>query len=313
MRIAVDAMGGERAPDNVVIGAAQAQNSFAEADSIVLLGDKSVIQSSCERLNITFNSFEVHHAPELIGMDEHPTKALAQKQHSSIAQGFHLLKDKEVKAFCSAGNAGVMHAGALFSIKPVEGVIRPAHAGFIPKENGGYSLLLDIGPNTDVRQDVLFQFGELGAIYAKNVMGIDRPRVALMNLDEEEGKGTLFTQAAYQLFKNSSKVNFIGNIEGSDLFNDKADVIVCDGFTGNVILKMVGTFYDLLKQRAFLDDFFTRFNYEAVGGSPILGVNGNVVIGHSASSPEAIKNMILLAYRMAATNFYQKIKVAFGD
>jgi phosphate acyltransferase len=313
MKIAVDAMGGNLAPDHVVIGAAQALKSFAEAGSLVLLGDKSVIQASCEKLQIPHQLFELHHAPEVIGIDEHPTKALAQKQHSSIAEGFHLLKNKEVRAFCGAGNSGAMQMGALFSVKPIEGVIRPSLAGLVPKEDGGYALLLDTGANTDVRQDVLLQFGELGSIYAAKMMGIENPRVALLNLGKEEGRGTLFTQAAYQLYSGSSKVNFIGNIDGSDLFNNKADVVVCDGFSGNVVSKMIEAFYDLLKKRNFLDDFFTRFNYEAVGGSPILGVNGNVVVGHDASSPEAIKNMILLAYRMAETNFYQKIKVAFGD
>lgn len=313
MRIAVDAIGGNLTPDHVVIGAARALESFAASDSVVLLGDQSAILSSCERLQINPQSFDIHHAPEVIGLDEHPTKALAHKQHSSISEGFHLLKNKEVKAFCGSGNPVAMHMGALFSIKPIEGVMRPAVAGFVPQENGGYCLLVDAGANTDVRQDVLLQFGELGSIYAKTLMAIDHPRVALVNLGEEESKGTLVTQAAHQLFKSSHKVNFVGNIDGGDLFNGKADVIVCDGFTGNLILKMTESFYDLLKKRNFPDDFFTRLNFEASAGNPLLGVNGNVVIGHTASSPEAIKNMILLAYRMAGTNFYQKIKVAFGD
>jgi len=313
MKIAVDAMGGDFAPDNVVIGAAQAVGQLAVQDSLVLFGDAHAIRESCQRNKVPAETFVIHHAPEVIGMGEHPAKALAQKQHSSITQGFHFLKSKEVQAFCSAGNAGAMHVGALFSVKAIEGVIRPALAGFVPKQNGGYSVLLDAGANADVRQDVLFQFGELGSIYAKNMMGVLSPRVALLNLGEEEGKGTLLTQAAYQLFKDSTKVNFIGNIDGKDLFNDKADVIVCDGFAGNVILKMTESFYELLNSRNFLDDFLHRFSYDAVGVSPILGINGNVVVCHAASGPEAIKNMILLAYRMAATNFYQKIKVAFGD
>lgn len=313
MRIAVDAMGGDFAPDHVVQGAASALEAFGNAASLGLIGDRDAIENACRRHAISVEKFEVHHAPEVIGMDEHPTKALAQKQHSSIAIGFALLKTRAASAFCSAGNTGAMHVGALFSVRPIEGVIRPALAGFVPKEKGGHSVLLDVGANADVRQDVMFQFGELGAIYAKTMMGLENPRVALMNIGEEEGKGTLLTQAAYQLLRNSSKFNFTGNIEGRDLFNDKADVIICDGFTGNVILKMAESFYDLLKKRNFLDDFFSRFNYEAVGGSPILGVNGNVVIGHGASSPEAIKNMILLAYRMAEANFYLKIKQAFGD
>ncbi len=281
--------------------------------SLMLVGDKEAIERTCIKYDISPQAFEVHHASEVIGLDEHPTTAIAQKHNSSITRGYSLLKNKEIKAFCGAGNIGAMHMGALFSVRPVEGIIRPALAGFIPNQSGKYSLLLDAGINTDVRQDVLFQFGELGAIYAKSMMDIENPRIALMNVGVDESKGTLLTQAAYQLYKNHPKVNFVGNIEGSDLFNDKADVIVCDGFTGGIILKMAESFFELLKIRNLLDGFLSKLNFETSGGHPVLGVNGNVVIGHRTSSPEAIKNMILLAYRMAEVNFYQKIKQAFGD
>lgn len=313
MRIAVDAMGGDFAPDHVVRGAALALEELDKSISLTLVGDKEAIEGTCNKNNIPVQSFEIHHAPEAIGMDEHPTKAIAQKHNSSIVKGFALLKNKEIKAFCGAGNNSAMLVGALFSVRPIEGIIRPAIAGFVPNESGKYSLLLDVGANTDVRQDVLFQFGELGAIYAKSMMGIDNPRIAIMNIGADDGKGTLLVQAAYQLFRNHPKVNFIGNIEGNDLFSDKADVIVCDRFTGGIILKMAESFYDLLNKRNFLDGFLSRLNYETIGGHPVLGVNGNVVIGNGISSPQAIKNMILLAYRMAEANFYQKIKQVFGE
>jgi glycerol-3-phosphate acyltransferase PlsX len=203
-----------------------------------------------------------------------------------------------------------MHVGAMFSIKSIEGVMRPAIAGFAPQIDGSQAVILDVGANADCKPDVLQQFAEIGSVYAKYVLGIKNPKVGLMNLGEEEQKGSLATQAAYQLLKINSKVNFIGNMEGRDLFTNKADVIVCDGFTGNVILKLAESIYDLLKQRNMSDPFFDQLNYEAVGGSPILGVNGNVIIGHGVSSPLAIQNMILLANKMVESNIYVRIKEA---
>ena len=241
-------------------------------------------------------------------MGEHPTKAFSTKPNSSITIGYGLLKSGRVQAFCGAGNTGAMHVGAMFTIKAIEGIIRPGIAGFVPKEAGGFGVIMDVGANADCKPDVLYQFGHIGSLYSKHVFGIKDPKVGLMNLGEEEQKGTLLTQAAHQLFKISSKLNFVGNIEGRDLFNEKADVIVCDGFTGNVILKMAESFFDMIQARKIDDPYFNRFNYEEIGGSPILGINGNVVIGHGVSSALAIKNMILLSVKMAESNIHLKIK-----
>lgn len=156
------------------------------------------------------------------------------------------------------------------------------------------------------------QFGEIGATYAHHALGIENPRVGLMNLGEEEGKGTMLTQPVFKLLKANTSINFIGNIEGRDLFNDKADVIVCDGFTGNVVLKLSESIYDILREKNIHDPFFDRFNYEAVGGSPFLGINGNVVIGHGASSPFAISNMVKMACQMASSQLSEKLKKNFS-
>ena len=196
----------------------------------------------------------------------------------------------------------------MFSIKAVEGVLRPCIANVLPKTNGNTGIFLDVGANADCKPEVLEQFGEIGSLYAKHVLGIPHPKVGLMNLGEEEGKGTLVTQAAHQLLKANSSIHFVGNIEGRDLFNDRADVIVCDGFTGNVILKMAESIYDIMAARNLMDPFFARFNYEAVGGSPILGINGNVVIGHGVSSPLATSNMLGLAYQLVKSNIPQHFK-----
>lgn len=313
MKIALDAMGGDFAPDCTVKGAELASRELPEDVKLVLVGKEDVIQSKLQEYNITSPNIEVFNADEVIEMGEHPTKALSQKPKASIPVGYGLLKSGAVKAFCSAGNTGAMHVGAMFTIKAIEGIIRPGIAGFIPKESGDFGVIIDVGANADCKPDVLYQFGEMGSLYAKHVFNIENPKVGLMNLGEEEQKGTLLTQAAYNLFKINNKINFIGNIEGRDLFNDKADVVVCDGFTGNVILKMAESFFDLLQTRKIKDPFFDNFNYESIGGSPILGINGNVVIGHGVSSAEAIKNMILLSVKMAESNIHLKIKQHLGD
>lgn len=306
-------MGGDFAPDVVIQGAGLALTEIPDEDILVLIGDESLIKEKIREYSIDTAKIEVVHAPDVIDMGEHPTKAFSQKPGASIPVGYGLLKTKKVDAFCSAGNTGAMHVGAMFTIKAIEGIIRPAIAGLVPKEAGGYGVILDVGANADCKPDVLFQFGEIGTLYAKHVLDIENPRVGLMNLGHEEQKGTLLTQAAHQLFKFSNAINFIGNIEGRDVFNDKADVIVCDGFTGNVILKLAESFYDLINSRNIKDEYFDRFNYEEIGGSPILGINGNVVIGHGMSSPQAIKNMVVLAHRMADTRIHIKIKENFSE
>ncbi len=308
MKVALDAMGGDFAPQSTIEGALLAIQEFPADHQLVLIGREDVLKKALDAHNFTSPQIEIMHAEEVIGMDEHPTKAFSQKQDSSINVGFKLLKTGAVDAFCSAGNTGAMHVGAMFSIKAIEGVIRPGIAGFMPKLSGDFGVIMDVGANADCKPDVLLQFGEIATIYAEHVLNINQPKVGLMNLGEEEKKGTLLTQAAYQLFKINKNINFIGNIEGRDLFNDKADVIVCDGFTGNVILKMAESIHDIFGERNLKDDFFSKFNYEAIGGSPILGVNGNVVIGHGMSSPLAIKNMVLQGQRMAESNVYMKIK-----
>ena len=303
-------MGGDFAPEAAVEGAMMAAHLLPPQVKLILVGKQPVIQAILENRHFSSPAIEIYHADDVVEMGEHPTKALTQKPNSSIAVGFQLLKRGEASAFCSAGNTGAMHVGAMFSIKSIEGVMRPAITGFAPQIDGSQAVILDVGANADCKPDVLQQFAEIGSVYAKYVLGIENPKVGLMNLGEEEQKGSLATQAAYQLLKINSKVNFIGNMEGRDLFTNKADVIVCDGFTGNVILKLAESIYDLLKQRNMSDPFFDQLNYEAVGGSPILGVNGNVIIGHGVSSPLAIQNMILLANKMVESNIYVRIKEA---
>ena len=301
-------MGGDFAPNSTIQGAGLASTELPEGWNLVLVGQEKVISEKLEEFNISADNIEIVNAEGVIEMGEHPTKAFSTKPNASIPVGHGLLKSGQVQAFSSAGNTGAMHVGAMFSIKAVEGIIRPGIAGFVPKESGGFGVIMDVGANADCKPDVLYQFGQIGSLYSSNVFGISNPKVALMNLGEEAQKGTLLTQAAHQLYKIDNKLNFVGNIEGRDLFNDKADVIVCDGFTGNVILKMAESFFDMIQAREIDDPYFNRFNYEESGGSPILGINGNVVIGHGVSSATAIKNMVLLSVKMAESNIHLKIK-----
>lgn len=311
MRIGLDVMGGDFAPSATVKGAVLAQQDFPQNSQVVLIGDESLIKAELEKENADAGAFEIVHAPDVIGMAEHPTKAFVKKPESSISVGFHLLKKGLIDGFASAGNSGAMLVGAFYTIKSITGVIRPSITSILPKENGGVGLILDVGINADCKPDVLNQFAILGSLYAEHVHGISNPKVALLNIGEEEGKGNLLCQSAYNLMKDSEDFNFIGNVEGRDLFNDKADVIVCDGFTGNVVLKQAEAFYALTKKRGLQDEYFDRFNYENYGGTPILGVNGTVIIGHGISNDKAVKNMLLHTAEVVQAKLSEKIKTAF--
>lgn len=311
MKIGLDIMGGDFAPRATVLGAIAAFKALDKHQKLVLIGDKDQALPVLEEQNFNPDHFEFVHTTETIGMGEHPTKAITQKPGASIPLGFKLLKEGKIDSFSSAGNTGAMLVGAMFSIKTIPGVIRPAISTVVPKLKKGYGIMLDVGANADCKPDTLLQFGILGSLFAENILGIQNPKVGLINIGEEEEKGNLLMLATHPMMKDTNMFNFIGNIEGRDLFDEKADVIVCDGFTGNVMLKLAETFYVLTKKKGFEDEFFARFNYEQYGGSPILGVNAPVIIGHGISSPEAIKNMILLSRSMITTKLIEKITSAF--
>ncbi|MBC7655051.1 MAG: phosphate acyltransferase PlsX [Oligoflexus sp.] len=313
MKIGLDIMGGDYAPTATVLGAIAAHQNLSKNQHLVLFGDKDVAIPILQEQNFNPDHFEFVHTTEVIGMGEHPTKAIVQKPNSSISVGFQMLKEGKIDAFASAGNTGAMLVGAMFSVKAIQGVLRPAISAIIPKVKGGFAILLDAGANADCKPEHLTQFGIMGSLFSKYVYHNELPKVGLMNLGEEAEKGNLLTQTTYPLLKESKQLNFIGNIEGRDLFNDKADVIVCDGFTGNIILKLAESFYVLTLKKGLKDEFFDRFNYEQYGGSPILGVNAPVMIGHGISSPEAIKNMILQSKNMVESKIIERFQSAFNS
>jgi glycerol-3-phosphate acyltransferase PlsX len=311
MKIGIDIMGGDFAPEATVSGAILAYNELPKDVRLVLIGDKDLINSELAKHKADANNFDVVHSAEVIAMSEHPTKAFSQKPNSSIALGFFMLKEGKLDGFASNGNTGAMLVGSMFTVKSIPGVIRPCITTILPKENGGVGLILDVGTNADCKPDVLYQFGVLGSLCAEHVYNIKNPRVALLNIGEEPEKGNLVTQAAHQLMKDSKDFNFVGNVEGRDIFGDHCDVIVCDGFTGNVVLKQAEAFYTLIKKRGLSDEYFDRFNYENYGGTPVLGINSTVMIGHGISNDIAVKNMILLTKDVVEAGLSEKIKQAF--
>ena len=304
-------MGGDYAPKANVLGAIAAHEFLLPNERLVLIGDTQQIKPLIAEQGFNPDHFEFIHTDEVVGMGEHPTKAITQKPNSSIAVGFSMLKKGELDAFVGAGNSGAMMVGAVFSVKTVPGIIRPCLCTIVPKLDGGRGLMLDVGANADCKPDTLLQFGVLGSLYAENVMQIDNPKVGLINIGEEDEKGNMLSLATFPLMKECNLFNFVGNIEGRDLFNQKADVIVCDGFTGNIMLKLAESFYIMTIKKGLKDEFFDRFNYENYGGSPVLGVNAPVIIGHGISTPTAVKNMVFQARDMITTGLVDKIQAAF--
>lgn len=310
MRIGLDIMGGDFAPDYTLDGAIAALPHIGD-DVLVLLGDETVIRAGLQKRGVAPERFEIVHTPSQITMEEKALRALQAKPDSSIAVGFKMLVAKQLDAFSSAGNSGAMVAGAASIVRTIDRVIRPCTATTIPQEEGPDSVVLDIGTTPDAKPDVMLQFGMLGSIYAQTVLGIAEPRVCLLNVGTEDGKGNLQCQAAFKLMKDTPYFHFVGNMEPRDLFKNKADVFVTDGFVGNILIKQIETFYRLFQKRHFSDPLIDRLNYELYGGSPILGVNAPVVLGHGISSPTAIKNMVLQSRSMFENKTTEKINFMF--
>lgn len=313
MNIGLDMMGGDFAPLEAVKGAAEYLTTATADIHLTLIGDEEQVKAHLINHPIPAEKYTIVHAAQVIEMNEHPTKALKEKQQSSIAIGFQLLATGKTDAFISAGNTGAMMVGSLFSIKTIEGVLRPTIGAYMPREDGTLGLLVDVGLNADCKPENLNQFAILGSLYAKHILDFENPKVGLINLGEEEGKGNILTQATYPLLKENKQINFIGNVEGRDILMNKADVFVCNGYTGNVVLKLAESIYDITKRRNINDEHFNRFNFEQYGGVPVLGVAKPVIIGHGISHAMAFKNMIRIAHRMLATDLLTKMKDSFID
>ena len=310
MRIGIDAMGGDYAPLEAIKGAVLAIAEFPTVE-LVMFGVQSDIETIAEQENLDLTNIEIVHCSQVIEMSEHPVKALAGKRDSSISVGFEYLAEKKIDAFFSAGNTGAMLVGSIQILKPIEGVDRPCLTSSIPRPSGNPGILLDVGANADCKAEHLQQFAILGSLYAQSVKKIESPRVGLLNIGEEDEKGSIVSRAANQLLRNTPEINFFGNVEGRDLFTETTDVIVCDGFAGNIVIKLVEGFYYQLMKRGVQDDFLNQFNFKHHGGGLVLGVKAPVLVGHGISKADTFVKMVEVCKNSVESNFCSKVELAF--
>lgn len=311
MRIGLDVMGGDFAPDAVIEGAVDTLAHLSKDEKLVLIGNETIILVKLNEMSVEPSLFEIVNTTQVIEMADHPAKAFSQKKNSSISVGYGMLRSGLIDGFCSAGNTGAMLVGASYTVNVIPGVFRPALATLIPSVTGKSSVILDVGLNPDCKPDVLLQYGILGNIFAHNVLGIANPTVGLLNIGEEETKGTSAVKTAYELMREHPGLNFIGNIEGNHLYSDRmSDVIVCDGFVGNIVLKQTEAFHSVCAFKNISDPFFDQLDFENIGGTPVIGINANVVVGHGISKRKAIMNMILQTRAVVHADLAQRIKEA---
>ncbi len=308
MRIGLDAMGGDYAPKAVVEGAILAQKELSKEDTIVLFGRSVDILQILKDNGVDSSLFEIVDASEVIDMHDKPAKAFAKKPDSSMAKGFQYLKEGKIDSFASAGNTGAMLVGTMYSVGVINGIMRPCLAALVPKVDGGVTLLTDVGVNPDAKPEMLVQFAVLGSVYAKTALGMQNPKVGLANIGEEEEKGNAQTQAAHALMKENKSFEFFGNAEPVEIFKNNVDVVVCDGFVGNMLMKHTEALARVFAKRGLVDDYVARFNYEIYGGLPLLGANSIVLIGHGISNAKAIKSMIFQSKNIYETNLIGQLK-----
>lgn len=310
LRIGLDAMGGDFAPDNEVSGALEALAGSEGRFQIYLFGDEKAITGACGRIGCSPGNFVIVHCPERITFADHPAMSVTRKTRSSLVRGFEMLASGEIDAFAGTGNTGAMMTACCTKLSLVNGVHRPCISVELPGMTGKRILLLDVGFNAECRPEQYCHFAWLGSIYAQSVMGVEKPRVALLNIGGESGKGHIVVREAYRLMSDSQDYRFIGNIEPDSLFTtDRADVVVTDGFTGNIFLKQAEGFYDIASARGIHDPYIDCFNYEEYGGTPVLGVSSTVIIGHGRSTPRAIAKMILKAENVLNCGLIEKFNI----
>lgn len=298
--IGIDIMGGDYAPQVVLEGCENALGKLSTDTRLFLFGPEQVIRDYFQSVSGSLpEGIQIIHAPEHIGMHESPVKALQQKRDSSILVGMGYLAKGAINSFASAGHSGAIMVAAMHTLGTVTGIDRPCAATAFPQRSEHPHILLDVGINNEVKPDQLRQFAFLGAVYSRLIYGIENPRIGLLNTGSEPGKGNTLYQGAYKLLEEFSEINFVGNIEARDFYDGLADVSVCDGFTGNIFLKQAEGMYRLLRDKGVDHPYLDEFNYENYGGTPILGLKGNVVLGHGASSALAIENMVITAERLA--------------
>ncbi|MBT99800.1 MAG: phosphate--acyl-ACP acyltransferase [Gemmatimonadetes bacterium] len=306
MRIVLDAMGTDDAPRIEVAGAIEALREHESDVELILVGDREVIDAELARHEVVPNRISVHHAPDRVQADDSPASVIRTKPNSSIVVGLELQRKRDADAFVSAGSTGAVMATSLFKLRPLPGVDRPAIGTLLPTAEE-QCLLVDAGANVDCKPQHLVQFAHLGNIYAREIMGRTKPRIALLNIGKERGKGDELSAAAYEVLNSEDSLNFVGNLEGRDIIEGVCDVVVCDGFVGNVLLKfyesvaqfivgLIKTELGALTENSLdFDRIFRILDYSETGGAPLLGVGGVSVICHGGSSAKAIRNAIRVA------------------
>lgn len=326
IKIVVDAMGGDFAPLNDVSGAVIAAEEKPDSLEIILVGKKDKIEGELFKHKVKLNNIRVVNAEEIVTMEDSPTESLKTKADSSLSVGLNLLKEKKADAFISAGNTGAVMTASILKLGRIPGVGRPTIGSLFPTDKGK-TMVFDVGASVDCKPNHLLEFAIMGDIYMKSVYGLENPRVGLLSVGEEKSKGDTLTIEAHELLEKSD-LNFIGNVEGRDVLRGKADIIVCDGFVGNVILKFAESVLDVMKSKfkSYAEKGFFKkmwvgmmygtlknvvlkdFDYQEYGGVPLLGINGVSIIGHGKSSPIAIKNMIYKAEEMIRKGVNAKIR-----
>ena len=311
MRIALDVMGGDHGPAPVVAGALEAVQTNPNI-ILTLVGDRGQIEPLIQNLPEEISSrVGTHHASQVLTMEDHPLLGLRKKPDCSILRTWQLMAERKVEAIVSPGNTGAVVAAGLRLKKFLKYVRRPGIATVMPTMKGP-CVMIDVGANAAPKATHLFQYGVMGSIYARKICNKEHPTIGLMNIGSESAKGHDLAKETYELFKASHLSDrFVGNIEGRDILLNKADVLVCEGFTGNVVLKLAESIYDIVKRRDIHDEHFDRFNFEQYGGVPVLGVAKPVIIGHGISHALAFKNMIRIASRMLEIDLMGKMKNSF--
>ncbi|MEJ5259517.1 MAG: phosphate acyltransferase PlsX [Anaerohalosphaeraceae bacterium] len=322
MRIAIDAMGGDYAPAEIVAGALEAKEVLGKEHEIVLIGDEPVIREHLVRLNADPDTFRIFHAPEVIGMDESPVEALRRKKKSSIAIMARAASHRQVDAVLSAGNTGACVAACQLRMRNLENVIRPGIATVFPTL-GGPVIVCDVGANIVCKPIHLYQYAVMSCVYAEEMLGITNPRVGIMNIGEEEAKGNDLVKKTRALLKADPTINFAGNLEGRDIFDGHFNVVICEGFVGNVVLKtaegLVSMIFRAIKDelkshwwlalqfKKVMTNIYKKYDYNEYGGALLLGVNGTAVICHGSSKARTIKNAILACRKFSTQRINEKI------
>lgn len=328
MRIAIDAMGGDHAPGEIIAGALQGKEVLDGDDEIVLVGDENIIRQHLVALKAPADTFRIFHAPDTIGMEESPMEALRRKPKSSIAIMAHAASHRQVDAVLSAGNTGACVGASQLRMRTLQGVVRPGIAVVLPTY-GGPVTVCDVGANIACKPIHLYQYAIMATVYAREMFGIESPRIGIMNIGEEEGKGTDLIKKTRDLLKNDPTLNFVGNLEGRDLFEGKCNVVICEGFVGNVILKLsegvASMIFNAIKDellsrnkllalwfKSVVKNVYKKYDYNEYGGALLLGVNGTSIICHGSSKARTIKNAILVCKKTSAKKINEQIVSAIS-